>query len=92
VNPPSTPHTDDPAVVVLIERVDNLRTDVASLRDLVVQQQAGYVSRREFDAWRAGVAQEITDLKSRRAPWWSVGAVLVAGAALLSQLIPALAK
>lgn len=91
MTPPPTPHTDDPNVAVLIERVDNLRSDVTDLRRVIEAQTTGYVSRGEFDAWRAGIGREVADLKARRAPWWAAVAAVAAVAALLVSVIPALA-
>lgn len=101
--PPNTPKTDDPTLAVVVARLDDLRSDVASLRTEVQTAQAGYVIRAEFEAWRTGIGREIGDIKAsvarieqaaeqRRAPWWAalgVGVSLVVG---LAALIPQLAK
>lgn len=101
---PSRPlQTDDPTLAVVVSRLDDLRSDVASLRTEVQTAQAGYVIRAEFEAWRTGIGREIGDIKAsvarieqaaeqRRAPWWAalgVGISLVVG---LAALIPQLAK
>lgn len=64
MTPPKTPPTDDPTLAVVVARLDDLRSDVASLRTEVQTAQAGYVIRAEFEAWRTGIGREIGDIKS----------------------------
>jgi hypothetical protein len=60
----ATPHTEDPMVATLIERIDGLRADVNLMRSELSDQRAGYVSRAEFDAWRSGIGRELADYKT----------------------------
>lgn len=64
MTPPNTPKTDDPTLAVVVARLDDLRSDVASLRTEVQTAQAGYVIRAEFEAWRTGIGREIGDVKA----------------------------
>lgn len=92
-----TPPTDDASTLaVVVARIDDLRTDVASLRAEIKDRDVTYVSRAEFEAWRTGIGREIGDIKASaarsRAPWWSVAAVAVAASSLLVTIVPALAR
>ena len=63
MTPPHTA-TDDPTLAVVVARLDDLRSDVASLRTEVQTAQAGYVIRAEFEAWRTGIGRELGDIKA----------------------------
>lgn len=78
-------------VAVVVARLDDLRTDVAGLRDELRTAQTMVVSRGEWgqrnahvDTRLGNLGREVSDLRrdveSRRAPWWSTLAVALAGA------------
>lgn len=86
-----------PTLAVVVARLDDLRQDVQGLHTEVQASRTEYVSRGEwgqrnihvdsrFDAHGREIAQLRTDVQSRRAPWWSVASILVAGAALVRNL------
>lgn len=81
-------------LAVVAARLDDVRTDIAEMRTEVRQAAQHAVSRGEWGQRNEHVnsrLQELgreigqlrTELASRRAPWWSVAAVLVAAAALV---------
>jgi len=61
---PGAHTTDDPTLAVVVARLEDLRSDVAGLRHEVTAQQAGYLARTEFEAWRTGIGREIGDIKA----------------------------
>ena len=98
-----TPPTDAEMTMGEVARsLARIESGQAQLGAEVARLTAGFVSQGEYAAWRDGLGREVRDLKvdmtalearvdARRAPWWSVAAVLVAATALLAQVIPALA-
>lgn len=82
------------ALAVISARLDDIKQDVADIR---ADQQSGstkYTSRGEWEQRNNNVdnrflamGREIgdlrTELNSKRAPWWSVVAVIISGAAIL---------
>jgi len=89
------------------EDIRSLRADLASHRaDLVPrgewEQRNHHVDGRfqehgrEIANLRTEVRSSIATVKAevdqRRAPWWTVGALVISGAALLLTLIPALTR
>lgn len=85
---------DDAATLaVVVSRIDDIREDIAHVRTDVAELRTGFVSRGEWeqrnnysDSRFASLGREIGDLRTEirtaRAPWWSVAAVLVAGLSL----------
>jgi len=86
--------TDESATLaVVVARLDDVRGDFAQLRQEVLSSRADTVARGEWrqrndhvDSRFAAQGREIGDLRAdvngRRAPWWSVGAMVVSAAAL----------
>jgi hypothetical protein len=83
---------DEAALAVVAARLDDLRDgireDIRELRDAINASAADKVSRGEwlqrnaavddrFQAQGREISQLRTELASRRAPWWSVGALIV---------------
>lgn len=79
-----TPSEQTRALIRIEEKVDNLTT---ALPQTYVPATLWEQRNRHVDFVHAGLGREIGDLRaevrSKRAPWWSVAAVVVAGAALL---------
>lgn len=79
---------ENATLAVVVARLDDLRTDMANLRSEIGSQRNEVVARNEWlqrnayvDSRIDGLGTDITDLKtdmaSRRAPWWSVVAVVI---------------
>lgn len=88
--------SDEPGttLAVVVARLDDLRTDVASMRREVREAGASMVGRGEWGQRNAHVDTRLgtlgrevgelrRDVESRRAPWWSTLAVTLAGAGFL---------
>jgi hypothetical protein len=82
---------DRTALAVVVARLDDMREDFAGLRRSVEASASEKVSRGEWgqrnqhvDSRLAGLGREIGDLRAqlqaKSAPWWSVLAVVIAGA------------
>lgn len=80
----------------LLRVTEQLAADVRQDRQTYVTQQLWEQRNRSVDMSVAAQGREIADLRteqrSRRVPWPAVGAVVLAGAALLLQLIQALGQ
>lgn len=91
----TTPAPDDLAatLAVVVSRLDDLRLDVGLIRTDISGVRSENVPRGEweqrnnhvdskFSAQGREIADLRTELHSRRAPWWSVGAIIISGGAL----------
>lgn len=96
--------SDAATLAVVVSRIDDLREDIAHMRQAVAEAGERSVSRGEWvqrnnysDSRFAALGREIGDLRNethtrhaemraeiqaRRAPWWSVGSLVIAVAAL----------
>jgi len=92
------PSDDAITLAVIASRLDDVRDDIGQMRGDMSGFAAKHVTRGEWEMRNAfsdskfsGLGREIGDLRgelrARRAPWWSVAAVLVSAAALLWTLI-----
>jgi hypothetical protein len=92
----TTPAPDNTAtqVAVVIARLDDVREDIAQLRDAITTSSAEKVGRGEwiqrnqhvdsrFQQLGREVAQLRTELAARRLPWPAVAAVVVSIATLV---------
>jgi hypothetical protein len=71
----------------VVKTLGEVRDEVRGLRGETVSrgewmQRNAYVDMK-FDSQGSDISEIRTDLASRRAPWWSVAAVVVAAAAVL---------
>lgn len=84
---------DKITLAVIAAEMKHLNKTVDELAADVRQDRSTYVTRYEWDQRTAHVDAEISavkaDIASKRAPWWSVGALLVAAAALLFVILQA---
>lgn len=75
-------------LAVVVARLDDLRADMQSMRDEIRKSSENAVSRGEWgqrnqhvDTRLNSLGREVGDLRkdidSRRAPWWSVWAVVL---------------
>ncbi|CAI9386094.1 hypothetical protein [Microbacterium sp. T2.11-28] len=89
---------DATALAVIASRLDDVRDDISGLRSDVTRFSTLHVTRGEWeqrnnysDTRFAGLGREIGDLRSelgsRRAPWWSVAAIVIAGASALFTIL-----
>lgn len=79
---------------VLVSQIEFLREDVRELSSKLDIANENKVSHREWsmrnehvNSRLSGLGREIgdlrTEIRAKSAPWWSVGAVVISGAALL---------
>lgn len=78
---------EDPQTAVILERIEQLRGDMADLKTTLATHGQTYVPRGEFEAWKTAFNNEIHDLKAARAPWWTWAALAVSGLSMLITLI-----
>lgn len=94
---------ENATLAVVVARVEDLRSDIQSLRDEIRRSHEDKVSRNEWmqrnsyvDHKFDLVVAEQAELKradaAKRAPWWTVGALIVAGASLVWQFVVAVLK
>lgn len=87
------PDSDDGTLGVVVARLEDLRVDLRDLRGDLVVHRAELVPRTEWtlrnnavDHRFEGQGREISEIKQRlaaaRAPWWSVGAIVLAAGSL----------
>lgn len=95
--------TDSEQLAGLTATVIALRDEVHGMRSDLKDQRDSFVPSREFIAWKTGLDREIADTKatlrneilerkSSRAPWWSVGSLVVAASALALTIVLALQR
>lgn len=85
--------SDEATLAVVVARLDDVRTDLARFGDRLDTSLRAQVSRGEweqrntavdarFDAQGREIAQLRASIAAAKAPWWSVGALIVSAGAL----------
>lgn len=88
-----TPHTESTSIAIIETKVDALAQQFQELRTTLATSTTVHVTRAEWELRNTIVDERFvaagkdverleSDAKSRRAPWWSALAVILAGAAL----------
>lgn len=89
---------ENATLAVVVSRLDDLRKDFSDLREELRRTHEDKVSRREwiqrndhvdskFDTHSKDISEIKQEMASKRAPWWSFAAVIVAGLALAWSVI-----
>ena len=92
---------DSKTLAVVVQRLDDLKSDMTALRSELVASRADVVARGEWvqrntyvDSKLDTVGREISELKQERAaaraPWWAVAGVITSGLVLVWAVISAL--
>lgn len=79
--------TDDYTQAEIVRALQRLETGQARMESKFDSLTAGFVTREILDVTVAGLRQDIDDLKSSRAPWWTVAAVIISIAAVILPLV-----
>lgn len=79
--------TDDYTQAEIVRTLQRLETGQTRMESKFDRLSAGFVTRDVLDIELNAIHQDIADIKSSRAPWWSIAALVVSGCAVVLPFI-----
>lgn len=82
--------TDEYTMGEVVRSLKRIEESQKTLTEKVDGLAAGFLPRPEWTLWTKAIETRVAAVEAARAPWWTWATVLIAGLALLMNLIPRL--